>query len=107
MEAEGINGTVVCVHPGLVRTELSNTFLNTWWKKALAYALMLPFYLLCFKTAKQGAQTTIYCAVENDNGLSKGGYYVDCKLSPTYAPQVQSREAARRLWEESEKAFGI
>jgi len=55
---------VYAVHPGIVHTELlrhHDTFLYK------------SFYCLFAKNALQGAQTTIYCAVdekaENENGL--------------------------------------
>ena len=107
MQTEGVNGTVVCLHPGVVRTDLANTYLNAWWKRALFILFAFPIYAIAIKSPAEGAQTTIYCALQHDDGLTKGGYYKDCKEANTLAAQVESREAARRLWEESEKIFGI
>jgi hypothetical protein len=84
-----VKGTVVCLHPGAVRTGLQGNFLSVWWKKALI-ALIYPFILFTFKTATQGAQTNLYCLLEDDNKLIKGGYYADCKYAKTLAPQVES-----------------
>lgn len=88
-----VNGVSVTLHPGAVRTELQNQYLSSWWRRALA-ALFYPLILFTFKTAPQGAQTSLYCVLEDDNKLLKGGYYVDCKFQTTSAPQVESREAA-------------
>lgn len=48
-------------------------------KKALI-ALLYLFILFIFKNAAQGAQTNLYCLVEDDSKLIKGGYYVDFDL---------------------------
>ena len=69
--------------------------------------LIYPVIWLTYKNVAQGAQTNIYCILEDDHKLTKGGYYADCKLTKTLASQVESREAATRLWEESEKVFGV
>lgn len=63
--------------------------------------LFYPLVLFTFKNNKQGAQTTLYCLLEDDNKLIKGGYYADCKLANTKSAQVEDREAAQRLWLES------
>ena len=33
------------------------------------------------KSVKEGAQTNIYCSIEESSKLVDGGYYVDCKLA--------------------------
>lgn len=101
-----VNGTVVCLHPGAVRTGLQDNFLSSWWKKLLA-GLMYPLIWFTFKNSTQGAQTNLYCLLEEDNKLLKGGYYVDCKLAQTKSAQVEEREAASRLWAESERVYGV
>lgn len=70
-------------------------------------ALVYPFALFTFKTATQGAQTNLYCLLEDDRKLVKGGYYRDCHIQSTSSPQVEDSDAAKRLWEESERVFGI
>ncbi|KAG7329991.1 hypothetical protein KOW79_006213 [Hemibagrus wyckioides] len=60
--------TVYAVHPGIVRTELKrhmNLGLLFLWK------MVRPFT----KTSMQGAQTSIYCAVEPALHSHSGGYY--------------------------------
>ena len=106
MSLQKINGTAVCLHPGAVRTGLQDPFLSSWWKKAIA-GLFYPVIWFTFKNSTQGAQTNLYCVLEDDHNLIKGGYYVDCKLAKTSAPQVENRQVAARLWSESENVFGV
>ncbi|XP_035695182.1 retinol dehydrogenase 12-like [Branchiostoma floridae] len=56
------------------------------------------------KTPLQGAQCTIHCSVAD--GLQSGQYFSDCKPTDP-APQARDDEAARRLWELSEKMVGL
>lgn len=60
MTQANVNGTCVALHPGVVRTDLPRDFTNQWWRK-IAYGLLYPFMLITFKTASQGAQTSLYC----------------------------------------------
>lgn len=85
-----VDGVAVSLHPGAVRTQLQQNYLSSWWRKALA-GLIYPMILFTFKTATQGAQTSLYCILEDDHKLFKGGYYVDCKYKTTSAAQVQDR----------------
>lgn len=92
-----IDGTVVCLHPGAVRTGLQQNYLSSWLKKALA-GIFYPLILFTFKNEVQGAQTNLYCLLEEDRNLIKSGYYADCKFKETQADQVQDQNAAKRLW---------
>ena len=49
---------------------------------------MYPISLFILKTATQGAQTNLYCLLEDDNKIIKGGYYSDCRITKTSSPQV-------------------
>lgn len=88
---EGSGVTVYAVHPGIVRTELKrhmNLALLISWK------LVRPFT----KTVAQGAETSIYCAVEPSLDTESGGYYCDCKLSNP-SPAARDDEMAEKLWD--------
>ena len=55
-----------------------------------------------FKSPKQGAQTSIYCAVSPDlNGVS-GKYFSDCK-EKELLPHALNDEDAKKLWNISEE----
>ncbi|KAG7266474.1 hypothetical protein CRUP_028423 [Coryphaenoides rupestris] len=85
--------TAYSLHPGVVQTEL--------WRhlngpQQAVMKLVSPFT----KNSVQGAQTSIYCAVEPTLENESGGYYSDCApASPSNA--AQSDESAKKLWEMS------
>ncbi|KAM6948420.1 retinol dehydrogenase 12-like [Aplochiton taeniatus] len=88
---EGRGVTVYAVHPGIVRTELKrhmNLALLISWK------IVRPFT----KTIAQGAQTSIYCAVEPSLDTQSGGYYSDCKPS-SCSSAARDDVIAEKLWE--------
>ena len=71
MNLAKMNGISICLHPGVVRTQLSRDMINTGWKKAL-FSLLTPIAYLTFKSSEQGAQTTIYGVLQRQDKL-KGG----------------------------------
>lgn len=99
---QGTNVTVNSLHPGVIRTELSRHFTDTFgWYARLAMIIIVPISLWMFKSPKQGAQTTIYCAVSKDLNNVSGVYFSDCKPKE-YLPNAND-EDAKRLWDVSEK----
>ena len=55
------------------------------------------------KTPWQGAQTTIYCAVQEGIEKHSGSYFADCKVKKVTNPQGTDDAIAARLWEVSAK----
>uniref|UniRef100_A0A8C1P3R2 Si:dkey-94e7.2 n=1 Tax=Cyprinus carpio TaxID=7962 RepID=A0A8C1P3R2_CYPCA len=91
--------TAYAVHPGIVRTELKrhmNLGLLIMWK------IVRPFT----KTPVQGAQTTIFCAVEPELDKESGGYYSNCRPSRC-TRAARDDEMAEKLWELSCKMLRI
>ncbi|XP_057190804.1 retinol dehydrogenase 12 isoform X2 [Triplophysa rosa] len=91
--------TAYAVHPGVVRTELKrhmNLGLLIMWK------VVRPFT----KTPVQGAQTTIYCAVQPELDKESGGYYSNCGPS-TCTRAARDDEMAEKLWALSCRMLGI
>ena len=66
----GVN--VYSLHPGVIRTELVRHLLPNMalWKRILA----MPIFIM-IKSPREGAQTTIYCAVDDSLANSSGLYY--------------------------------
>lgn len=64
--------TVYSLHPGVIRTELGRHFFPTLplWKRLL----IIPLVML-IKNPWEGAQTTIYCAVDESLANQSGLYY--------------------------------
>jgi NAD(P)-dependent dehydrogenase (short-subunit alcohol dehydrogenase family) len=62
-----------------------------------------PLERLFMSTAREGAQTQIYCATSP--GAKGGYYYVDCDISQA-SPDSQDRQVAQRLWRETSDWVG-
>uniref|UniRef100_A0A3Q2EE71 Retinol dehydrogenase 12, like n=1 Tax=Cyprinodon variegatus TaxID=28743 RepID=A0A3Q2EE71_CYPVA len=95
---EGTGVTTYSLHPGVVRTDL--------WRHLSAperffINLAKPFT----KDSTQGAQTTIYCAVEPSLEKESGGYYSDC--APANTSAAGKDELAEKLWELSCKMLSL
>lgn len=97
---EGSGVTVNALHPGIVDTELMRHMgiFNSFFAKILVYPLMWPF----LKTAANGAQTTLYCALDTELEKVTGRYFADCKEKEV-APQGQDDAMASFLWKVSQK----
>lgn len=98
---KGTGVTTYALHPGVIRTELGRHLFSSLWKRILFF----PFVFF-IKTPREGAQTTIYCAVDESLKDSSGLYYSDCapKLA---APQGRDDAAARKLWDLSASMVGL
>ncbi|XP_070686194.1 retinol dehydrogenase 13-like [Pempheris klunzingeri] len=100
---QGTGVTTYSLHPGVIRTELGR---HLWpalplWKKVVYTPLMF-----LIKSPTEGAQTTIYCAVEESLQNESGLYYSDC-APKTVAPQALDDEAAKKLWGLSSTMVGL
>ena len=58
------------------------------------------------KTPKQGAQTSIYCAVAKEAEGVTGKYWADCAVKDA-AKKAMIDEDCQKLWEISEKLVGL
>ncbi|XP_056273548.1 retinol dehydrogenase 12-like [Pseudoliparis swirei] len=100
---QGTGVSTYSLHPGIIRTELARHFLATMplWKRVV----FTPLKFL-IKSPTEGAQTTIYCAVEESLQNESGLYYSDC-APKTAAPQGLDDEAAKKLWDLSASMVGL
>ena len=102
--------TVNALHPGIIRTELVRNYREAYnWSKALfglIMALGYPFQLWFMKSAKQGAQTQIYCAVSEELDNVSGKYFSDCK-ERALLPEILDEKLAEELWSKSAKLVNL
>lgn len=87
----GTGVTVNCLHPGAVNTDI---FRN----KDFVTKFLIRLF---FKTATEGAQTTIHLAVSQELDEATGKYFCDCR---EVAPASHARDdvTAKKLWKLSE-----
>lgn len=104
LRLQGTNVTVNSLHPGVVKTELTRYLPQS--VPLYFRVLFAPIFYLLGKTPKQGAQTTIYCAVDESLANVTGKYFSDCAIKEE-SKAAQDDEAAKKLWEVSEKLVGL
>ncbi|KAG7482476.1 hypothetical protein JOB18_021924 [Solea senegalensis] len=82
---QGTGVTVYSLHPGVIRTELGRHFFPNLalWKRIIA----IPLAML-IKTPWEGAQTTIYCAVDESLANDSGLYYRSSHWNQESRPSV-------------------
>ncbi|RCX20554.1 NAD(P)-dependent dehydrogenase (short-subunit alcohol dehydrogenase family) [Fontibacillus phaseoli] len=97
---EGTRVTANCLHPGAVATNIG-VDRNTGFGKSLV-GLLRPFFL----TAEEGAETAVYLASSPEVKGITGQYFYKKKAQPVVA-KAEDPEAARRLWEWSERQVGL
>lgn len=99
------NIRVYCVDPGLVRTPLLRGFLS--WGSILGlllYVVLWPFWFLVLKSAWEGAQTILHCAMSpidygerEEEGWNVAGYYRDCREAKYQRKEVLSVDEWKSL----------
>ncbi|XP_046544310.1 retinol dehydrogenase 13-like [Haliotis rubra] len=92
--------TCNAVNPGLVKTEIGRHLSVT--KSYISSFLLFPFLWLMLKTPRQGAQTTLYAALDPKLATVTGKYFSDCE-EQALSQQVVDEAAMKRLWVISEK----
>ncbi|KAG2459609.1 DHR13 reductase, partial [Polypterus senegalus] len=97
---EGTNVSCYAVHPGSVFTDLSRNM--KFWQKLL----FVPLAKLFFQDAENGAQTTIYCTVQEGIEMLSGRYFSQCQVKDVSA-SGRDDALAKKLWEVSERLVGI
>ncbi|GMS87463.1 hypothetical protein PENTCL1PPCAC_9638, partial [Pristionchus entomophagus] len=91
--------TVNAVHPGAIATELI---------RDLGPLYKISFYVLALflKSWKDGAQTSLYCALSAEVKGVSGQYFSDCARK-TEAPLARDDLACKQLYDYSLKAVGL
>lgn len=90
--------TVNCLHPGTIETDLLN---NSAFNKYF-YRWLGPLKRFLLRTEEEGAQTTIYCALEPTLENISGKYFDNCQEKRT-TNLAMDLSLAKKLWDISEK----
>lgn len=104
LKGSGVTANVV--NPGPVYTNLYRYFCHTYplLDFIIKYFGFMGLYFV--KNSKQGAQTTIYCAVDEKLVDTSGQYFSDCRrVTPSDASM--NIETAERLWDISCEMVGL
>ncbi|XP_073344990.1 retinol dehydrogenase 12-like [Pagrus major] len=88
---EGTGVTTYSLHPGVVQTDL---WRHLSGPQQFVMKMVSPFT----KNSVQGAQTTIYCAVEPSLENQTGGYYSDCAPAKC-STAGKNDDLAEKLWD--------
>ena len=100
LEGSGVNA--YSLHPGVIATELGRHIEDSLGIFSFLFLAIKPF----IKTPESGAQTSIFCAVDESVAEQSGLYYSDCAVE-TPRPQALRDEDAEKLWQLSEKLTGL
>ncbi len=96
---EGTGVTANCLHPGVVATGFGR---NTGW----FFRNLVKVGAFLLSTPEEGARTSIYVASSPTLERISGKYFDRCREKRSSRASYDE-EAARRLWEVSEKLVGI
>jgi len=93
---------VMSLHPGWVRSESFDSIEAPAFTKIALKGLF--FFMKYFgKDTKQGAQTSLYCALQEWNKLKNAGYYSDCEEFNFPAQEDLKPENTQKLWDLTDK----
>lgn len=96
LRLKGTSVSCFCLHPGIIRTKLARNI--SLWQKTLVE----PVSRLLFLSPEEGAQTMLHCALQEGLEELSGSYFCCCEQQAP-SPHATDAQAARRLWEESER----
>lgn len=102
---KGTDVKAVCLHPGVIRTDLARHVVKRVLFKA-TLMIFYPFYWFFMKNVEQGAQTTLFCALEDLEKMENGGYYSDCRIAET-SQEAMNDQKMKKLWDISLKMVNL
>ncbi|XP_072051369.1 retinol dehydrogenase 12-like [Amphiura filiformis] len=107
---EGTGITAFTLHPGAVNSNILDStleFIGPSRIGAFLSILMMKFGMLFIGMDEEaGAQTTIYCALEESLTELSGGYFDNCRLTKETEVACDAG-LAKKLWEVSCQATGL
>ncbi|XP_072178914.1 retinol dehydrogenase 11-like [Diadema setosum] len=96
----GTGVSAYSLHPGAIYTSIWPT------DKLWLYYFLRPLLWLCLLSEKDGAQTTIHCAVDESVTQHSGGYFSNCQLAKE-SEFANDMALTKQLWDVSCEATGI
>ena len=104
LELDGItNVKTVSLHPGLVRTEIFKLDERGCLVKWCICCLCSPCILLCSKSPRHGAQTSLFCCLSDFKSLKNGAFYDACAIEKVeFKGDYEGQQKA--VWDFSENA---
>uniref|UniRef100_A0A4W2DS71 Dehydrogenase/reductase SDR family member 13 n=1 Tax=Bos indicus x Bos taurus TaxID=30522 RepID=A0A4W2DS71_BOBOX len=100
-QLEGTGVTCYAAHPGPVNSELFLRHVPGWLRP-----LLRPLAWLVLRAPRGGAQTPLYCALQEGIEPLSGRYFANCHVEEV-PPAAKDDRAAHRLWEASRKLAGL
>nr|KAF6457067.1 hypothetical protein HJG63_011645 [Rousettus aegyptiacus] len=100
-QLEGTGVTCFAAHPGPVNSELFLRHIPGWLRP-----LLRPLAWLVLRAPGGGAQTPLYCALQEGIEPLSGRYFANCHVEEV-PPAARDDRAARRLWEASKNLAGL
>ncbi|KAM9210233.1 dehydrogenase/reductase SDR family member 13 isoform 1-T1 [Dugong dugon] len=97
IQLEGTGITCYAAHPGPVNSELFLRHVPGW-----LCPLLRPLAWLVLRTPRGGAQTPLYCALQEGIEPFSGRYFANCRVEEV-PPAARDDRAAHRLWEASKR----
>ncbi|RWS23014.1 retinol dehydrogenase 12-like protein [Leptotrombidium deliense] len=102
-----LNGTNVCTyccHPGIIPTNLfPPLYKYGGFRSSFTRYFLIPVF---GKTVKQGAQTQIYCAVDEAVANETGMYYVNCRRDEPKSIAL-NRDIGKKFWDVSMQMISL
>uniref|UniRef100_A0A2K6GP04 Dehydrogenase/reductase 13 n=1 Tax=Propithecus coquereli TaxID=379532 RepID=A0A2K6GP04_PROCO len=100
-QLEGTGVTCYAAHPGPVNSELFLRHVPGWLRP-----LLRPLAWLILRAPRGGAQTPLYCALQEGIEPLSGRYFANCRVEEV-PPAARDDRAAHRLWEASRRLAGL
>lgn len=100
-QLEGTGVTCYAAHPGPVNSELFLRHVPGWLRP-----LLRPLAWLVLRAPGGGAQTPLYCALQEGIEPLSGRYFANCHVEEV-PPAARDDRAARQLWETSKRLAGL
>ena len=91
---------------GVIGTDIMRNMQENILGIRVLYFLFGWLYRFVVKTPFNGAQTTIFCALDKDIENKSGAYFSDCEEKHPN-PKAEILEDQERLWTLSEKLVGL